>query len=199
MLDPNKLMPIVKQVAYQISSKFPPYVDAEDVVGTLLVFIYERRSSIESVMEDGLGWEAKISSTLRKVAFDHCNKEKAATEGYDMEDAYNYPVAAVKEMFVQYVEDTLAPERRQEMRDALSGVEAEALRLLTYRLRDGLSFSDLAATLDIGEAAAAKRFQRAVKSLQKALGYADTSSESWAATRAVRTNAAWRASLSELY
>lgn len=198
-LDYDKIFPIVKSVAAQVSSKFPSYVQYDDTVGTLLLFIYQKRDSIERAVEDGPGWEAKIASTLRKVAYDHCEREKAAAEGYDPINVYRFPLEAVKEAFVQYVEDTLDATTRIDMRDALENVGADILRVLTYRYRDGMDNEQLGAALGISPGAAKKRAQRALHALQKQLGRKEPITPYKGDRRAVRTNASWRADLSGAY
>lgn len=220
MLDYDQIMPIVKSVAASVSSKFPPYVQADDTVGALLLFIYQKRDSIERAVEDGPGWEAKISSTLRKVAFDHCNAEKAAAEGYDPSDIYRYSIPKIKSL----IADAMDYENWQsfssfgdgqpkaaaqtygdrvteliDIKDALESLNEDTYNFLVYQHKYGYTLGELATVFEISLEAAKKRSQRALKGLQKQLGYKDPTPPPQAVRRPVKSNAAWRADLSSAY
>lgn len=220
MLNYDQIMPIVKTVATQVSSKFPAYVQVDDTQGALLLFIYQKRATIERTVEDGPGWEAKIASTLRKVAFDHCNTEKAAAEGYDPSDVYRYSAPKIKSLIADAMDyenwqsfnsfgdgqpkaaTQTYNERVTELidiKDALGKLNEETYNFLIYQHKYGYTFEQLAEAFDISLEAAKKRSQRAIKGLQKQLGYKETVPSSKAPRRAVRSNASWRAELSTSY
>ncbi|HEY6018340.1 MAG TPA: sigma factor-like helix-turn-helix DNA-binding protein [Candidatus Paceibacterota bacterium] len=220
MLDYDKIMPVVKSVARSVSSKFPSYVQEEDTLGALLLFLYQKRESIERAVEDGPEWEAKIASTLRKVAFDHCNAEKAAAEGYDPSDIYRYSVPKIKSL----IADAMDYENWQsfskvgdgqpkaaaqtygdrvteliDVKEALSKLNDETYNFLVYQHKYDYTLEEVAIAMGITLEAAKKRSQRALKALQKGLGYKESPSPRRAGRRAVRSNASWRADLSTGY
>lgn len=220
MLDYDQIMPVVKSVAAQVSSKFPSYVQCDDTQGALLLFIYQKRASIERTVEDGPGWEAKIASTLRKVAYDHCEAEKAATEGYDPSDVYRYSVPKIKSL----IADAMDYENWQsfstfgdgqpraaaqvygdriaeliDIKDALTQLNDETYNFLVYQYKYSYTLEEVAEVLGISLEAAKKRSQRAMKGLQKQLGRKEPITPYKGGRRAVRTNAAWRAELSTSY
>lgn len=220
MLDYDKIMPIVKSVASSISSKFPAYVQCDDTQGALLLFIYQKRASIERTVEDGPGWEAKISSTLRKVAYDHCEKEKAAAEGYDPSDVYRYSVPKIKSL----IADAMDYENWQsfssfgngqpkaaaqtygdrvtelvDIKSALSELNDETYNFLVCQHKYNYTLEELAEAFGISLEASKKRSQRGLKALQKQLGRKEPITPYKGDRRAVRTNASWRADLSTAY
>lgn len=220
MLDYDQIMPIVKSVATQVSSKFPSYVQYDDTQGALLLFIYQKRASIERAVEDGPGWEARISSTLRKVAYDHCEKEKAAAEGYDPSDVYRYSIPKIKSLIADAMDyenwqsfssfgdgqpraaAQTYGERVTELIDiktALSALNDETYNFLVYQYKYSYTLEEVAEAVGITLEAAKKRSQRAMKGLQKQLGRKEPVTPYRGDRRAVRGNAAWRAELSTAY
>lgn len=217
MLDYDQIMPIVKNVAHQVSSKFPSYVETDDTVGALLLFVHQKRAQMERAVEDGSGWEAKIASTLRKVAFDHCNAEKAAAEGYDPSDVYRYSAPKIKSLIADAMDyenwqsfnslgdgqpkatpqtygDRLA--ELIDIKDALEKMNEETYNFLVYQHKYGYTIEQLAETFGISQEAAKKRSQRALRGLQKQLGYKESGTiNSAPERRTVRPNSAWRADL----
>ena len=96
-LDPAKFKPMVKQIAASVSRNYPSSIDAADTEQQLWLWLYEKRTSVLQTVEDSPNeWEAMIASTMRKVAFDHCAKEKAAVEGYSAEDLFRYSIPKIK-------------------------------------------------------------------------------------------------------
>lgn len=220
MLDYDQIMPIVKNVAAQVSSKFPTYVQVDDTQGALLLWIYQNRSTMERIIEDGPGWEAKITPMLRKAAFSHCNSEKAAAEGYDPSDIYRYSIPKIKSLIADAMDyenwqsfnsfgdgqpkaaSQTYNERVTELidvKDALSKVSEESYNFLVYQHKYNYTTEELAEVFEISHEAAKKRSQRALKALQKHLGYKETNRQIQAGRRPVRSNAAWRAELSTSY
>jgi len=218
MLDYDKIMPLVKNVASSVSSKFPPYVLASDTEGTLLLWIYQNRSHVESAVEDGPEWEAKIASTLRKVAFDHCNSEKAGAEGYNPEDVYRYQTERIRAIIPialdyqgwqpydvwdegvnMYRKEKPTLEEVVDIKDGISKLAKEARALIILQYKYGWYAQDLADALDITLEAARKRSQRALRALQKQLGYKDPLTSFKGVRRPSRTNASARAELQNMY
>lgn len=212
---------LVDSVARSVSSNFPPYVTAEDTAGQLWVWIYEKRSSIENtVRDDPQNWERKIASTMRKVASDYCAREKAGTEGYDLDDLYRYSIPKIKSL----IEDVFSYQNWQtfglkrdgqpgtkgqanetgdrvaeliDVRAAVARLPHDTKELLYYQYVHHYTTENLAEHFGITEVAARKRVQRSLGSVRKQLGRRGPEDGPRASDRrAVRTNAAWRASQS---
>jgi DNA-directed RNA polymerase specialized sigma24 family protein len=223
-LDPAKFQPMIKQVARSVSKKFPTYVTAEDTEQALYLWLYEKRASVlKTVEDDPQGWEAKIASTMRKVAFDHCAKEKASAEGYSVNDLYRYTIPKIKSLMVDvfyYVDwqsfgqhgdgqpsgraqANTTGDRIAELTDVktAAGRLPEETRELLYLVHAmGYTAEMLADHFEIGLEAAKKRMQRAYGAIQKALGHRDPDETPRPSDRrTVRSNSAWRASQSSQY
>lgn len=221
-LDYEKIMEIARSVASSVSNKFPSYVQADDTEATLLLWVVQNASQIEKAVEDGPGWEAKIASTLRKVAFDHCNSEKAAAEGYDPSDNYIYSTSKIESLIADSLvfEDWQsfgAPdsnesgirvpaitygERLAELADvkrAISKMDDDTKTFIKLRYIHFYTYEELGNHFGLTESGARSRHKRALKGLQKQLGYKDPQAHLKAARRPHRSNAAARADLSNHY
>ncbi|AUG87374.1 DNA binding protein [Streptomyces phage Olicious] len=223
-LDPNVFRPMVKQVARSVSSAYPPYVTSEDTEGHLWVWIYDKRSTLLATVEDDpQNWEAKIASTLRKVASSYCAKEKASVEGYSLDDLYRYTIPKIKSLMADvfsYVDwqsfgqhgdgqptaraqANTTGDRVAELADvkvAVGRLPNETKELLYLVHAMNYTADNLADHFEISEEAAKKRMQRVYGSVQKELGRKDPSEQPRAAERrTVRSNASWRASQAGQY
>lgn len=223
-LNYDVIHPMVKKVAHSVSSSFPQYVTSEDTEGHLWVWIYEKKSTLIKLVEDDPhNWQAKIASTLRKVASDYCAREKAAVEGYSVEDLYRYTIPKIKALLPDIFEyqdwqsfglkgdgqPSSKPQANQtgdriaELVDVRSAVKAlpEETKELLYLLHVyNYTAENLAEYFDISLEAAKKRMQRAYGAVQRSLGRRDPGAEpSPADRRTVRSNAAWRASQGAQY
>lgn len=223
-LNYDVIHPMVKRVAHSVSSSFPQYVTSEDTEGHLWVWIYEKKSTLIKLVEDDPhNWQAKIASTLRKVASDYCAREKAAVEGYSVEDLYRYTIPKIKALLPDIFEyqdwqsfglkgdgqPSSKPQANQtgdriaELVDVRSAVKAlpEETKELLYLLHVyNYTAENLAEYFDISLEAAKKRMQRAYGAVQRSLGRRDPGAEpSPADRRTVRSNAAWRASQGAQY
>ena len=223
-LDPAVFQPMVKTVARSVSSAFPAYVTAEDTEGHLWVWIYDKRSTLLAAVEDDpQNWEAKIASTLRKVASSYCAKEKASVEGYSVEDLYRYTIPKIKNLLpdvfsytdwqsfgqhgdgqpTQKAQANTTGDRVAELVDIKAAVqrlpdETKELLYLTHVFN--YTTENLADHFEISHEAAKKRAQRAYGAVQRELGRKDPGDEPRAADRrTVRSNASWRASQSSQY
>jgi RNA polymerase sigma factor (sigma-70 family) len=220
MLDYDQIMPIVKSVAAQVSSKFPTYIQSDDTVGALLLWTYQNRSTLERIIADGAGWDAKISAMYRKVAFDHCNSEKAASEGYDPTDVYKYSIEKIKTLIADAIDhenwqsfsasDKVGTSSKPlsygdrvteliDIKSALEKLNDDSYNILVYQYKYEYTLAEIGEELGITQEAAKKRAQRALKGLRKQLGYKDAQPEYQGGRRPVKTNAAWRADLSTSY
>lgn len=217
-LDYDLIMPLVKNVAASVSKSFPAYVSPQDTEGELLLWIYQRRNMIGRAMADGNpGWEAKIAPLMRKVAYDHCNAEKAAAEGYDPSDIYRYSITKIESLIVDAFDyddwqsfglhgDGQPGAKRQanttgdriteliDIRAALLKMTDESYNVLVWKYKYGYTIAAMAEAQEITQEAAKKRAQRALKGLQKQLGYKEPQElRERPERRAVRSNAAWQA------
>jgi RNA polymerase sigma factor (sigma-70 family) len=223
-LDYRLFRRMVRDVAAQVSRSYPSYVDSKDTEGALWLWLYEKRESIRKTVEDNPdNWESMIASTLRKVAFDHCAKEKAATEGFDPRDSYNYSlpkIGTLLEVVFEYEDwqsfamdyDPAPKGKRQsnesgdrlaelaDIKQALERLAENHYNVLLWTYKYHLSGDALAVELGISPEAAKKRVQRARDALQRELGRKDPGAEPSASDRrVVRSNAAWGATLSTQY
>lgn len=222
-LDYDIMTRMVRDVARSVSSSFPQYVTSEDTEGHLWVWVYEKKSQIQKAVEDGPEWERKIASTLRKVASDYCAREKAAVEGYSVEDLYRYTIPKIKALLPDIFEyqdwqsfglkgdgqpsskplANQTGDRIAELIDVRAAVKAlpEETKELLYLVHVyHYTAENVAEHFEISLEAAKKRMQRAYGAVQKSLGRRDPSEQpSPADRRTVRSNAAWRASQSSLY
>lgn len=223
-LDPAKFTPMVKNVARSVSGQFPTSVTQEDTEQALWLWLYEKRASVLQTVEDSpTEWEAKIASTMRKVAFDHCAREKAAVEGYDTVDLYRYSIPKIKTLMPDIFEYSdwqtfglkgdgqpgskplanRTGDRMVELIDVKAAVQRlpmETRELLYLVHVMAYSTENLGEHFEISHEAAKKRLQRAYGGVQKALGRKDLSEHPRPADRrTVRSNASWRASQGAQY
>lgn len=217
-LDPAKFKPMISQVARSVSSSYPSYITQEDTEQVLYLWLYEKRASVLKTVEDSPNdWESKIASTMRKVASDHCAKERAATEGYDTDDLYRYPVNKIRDLLPDVFEyqdwqrfgargdgqPTAKPQANQtgdriaelvDMKAAINRLHDDTKELLYYQYGLHYSIEGIADLFGITLEAAKKRAQRALPALQKELGRMERPAAY--ERRTVRSNAAWRAAQS---
>lgn len=223
-LNPEYFRGMVRQVAFSVSSKFPPYIDAADTEQTLWLWLYQKRSWIvEQMQEDPRQAENQITALMRKVAFDHCNSEKAASEGFDPADVYRYTIPKIKTLLsdVFDYEDwqsfgmkgdgqptarglaNQTGDRIAELVDvkiALDRLSDDHYNVILWTYKYHYTAENVATEAEISEEAAKKRQQRALSSLQKILGYKEPEGKPNPANRrTVRTNAAAQAALSNAY
>ena len=223
-LDPEVFRPMIRSVASSVSRQFPPYVTAEDTEQALYLWLYEKRASVLETVEDSpQDWQAKISSTMRKVAFDYCAKEKASTEGYDVADLYRYSLPKIKSLLEDVfhyadwqsfgargdgqprsrTQSNETGDRIAELTDVKAAVERlphDTKELLYYQHVMHYDVESLAEHFGISVEAAKKRAQRAVGAVQKELGRKPYEEQPRGAQRrAVKSNAAWRAATGTQY
>lgn len=217
-LDPKTFMPMVKNVARSVSSAYPAFITAEDTEQALWLWLYDRRASVLQTVEDSPeDWEAKIASTMRKVAFDHCAREKAAVEGYSTDDLYRYSIPKIRALLPDVFSYTdwqtfgmkgdgqpTAKGQANETGDRIA--ELVDVRAALERLPDdtkaliflvqvwSYTAHNVAEHFDLTLDAAKKRIQRSLGSLQRELGRKSPDEEPRVSDRrTVRSNAAWSA------
>lgn len=218
MFDPSQFRQTVRDVARQAASKYPSYVDAQDIEQELYLWLYSSRAWIQDLIanepEEATG---KVTSLMRKAAFDLCNKEKAAAEGYHPTDVFRYSTQKIMRLlpYVLDYEDwqsfgqhgdgqptakaqaNTTGDRIVEIIDVKSAIEnlsAETYALIKMQYQYHCSWDEIAEALEIQPEAAKKRGQRAIKAIQKELGYkAPDELAGRSERRTVRSNSAWRA------
>lgn len=218
-LDYAAFMPLVKKISVSVARNFPSYVLAGDAEGAIYVWLLEKREWVEAtVRDDPHNWERKISPLMRKVAFSHCNAEKAKAEGYDPSDIYTYSapklVSLLPDMFDYMDWQTFGlkgdgqpgskpqanttGDRIAELVDIKASFEKlkeEHQEVLRLHYQWNMDLKGIAIELQITEEAAKKRSQRALAALQKGLGYKPQEEvRKIEERRTVRPNASWRAS-----
>ena len=223
-LDPAKFTPMVKNVARSVSGQFPTSVTIEDTEQALWLWLYEKRASVLQTVQDSPDeWEAKIAGTMRKVASSHCAREKAATEGYSLEDLYRYSIPKIKSLLPDIFEYTdwqsfgskgdgqpgskplanQTGDRVAELVDIKAAVKRlpDSTKELLYLVHVyHYTVENLAEHFEISVEAAKKRVQRSYGAVQRELGRGDPDVRPGPSQRrTVRSNAAWRASQASQY
>ena len=220
-LDPAVIMPIVRRTANSVSKNFPSYVTAADTESVLYIWIYSKKSWIEQQMEDA-SWEAGISRILRKVAFDHCNAERAAAEGYSPDDLFKYSIPKIKTLLPDAFDyeswqsfglhgdgqPGARPQANQtgdriaeliDVKNAVSKLNDDAYNVLVWNFKLHWTHAMVGSALEISEDAARKRSERAVAAVQTTLGRREPDENRGPQKRVVRSNAASRAAVSTQY
>jgi DNA-directed RNA polymerase specialized sigma24 family protein len=188
----NALTPLVERAASATAAKWPSYVSAEDVAQELWLWVYENENSVEAARKAG-DWEAKVYSTMLKVASSAASSEDQQTNGYSKEDTYTYSVAVIEtllESVFQY-EDWQSfgtfgdgqPHAKGQVNEtgdmtamladvkaAMAEIKKEYREVLFYRHCIALPFFDVGEKIGASEGAAERRHKRAIKALQGVLG-----------------------------
>lgn len=89
------MAPLVERAAVTTVNKWPSYVDVDDVQQELWLWAYEKQASVEKAQKID-GWEAKVYSTMLKVASATASKEDQNANGYTQDDTYVYSVAVIE-------------------------------------------------------------------------------------------------------
>lgn len=184
--------PLVERAAVRTANNWPSYVDSEDVQQELWLWAYQNQASVETAMRLG-GWEAKVYSTMLKVASSAASKEDQGVNGYSKDDTYTYSVEVIEvvlDSVFQY-EDWQSfgmkgdgqPSAKGQVNETgdmvamLSDVKAAIAEIeLRYRevlfIRYGLQlkWSEVGGRLGISESAATNRGKRAIRALRDQLG-----------------------------
>lgn len=183
---------LVERAAVRTANNWPVYVDTEDVQQELWLWAYEKQASIETAMRLG-GWEAKIYSTMLKVASSAASKEDQATSGYSKDDTYTYSaevIEVVLDSVFQYEDwqsfgmkgdgqprskgqvnetgDMIA--MLSDVKAAIAEIEHRYREVLFIRYGLQLKWSEVGERLGISLQAAERRGKRAVNALRDQLG-----------------------------
>jgi RNA polymerase sigma factor (sigma-70 family) len=183
---------LVAHVAYEFSRKFQ-MCDTQDIRQELWVWFLEHPNKIKTWEElDGKQSTKLIARSLRNAAKDYCQREKARSVGYKVEDNYYYdreivelllPAVLRRDLNAPAMTDlgfTKAKKVASEggnwfamMADidkALIRLTREQLTIVYLRFGDGCDNVTLAKELDISEDAARMRVNRAVNNILNFLG-----------------------------
>lgn len=186
------LAPLVERAAVRTSNNWPSYVSIEDVQQELWAWCYEKRSSVETAMRLD-GWEAKIYSTMLRVASGAASKEDQAANGYTKDDTYAYSTEVIEvilESVFQYEDwqsfgakgDGQPRAKGQvnetgdmiamlvDVKTAIASIDKRYREVLLYKHGMRLTHDQVGEALGISKDAAHKRQKRAVQALREQLG-----------------------------
>ena len=183
---------LVGAIAYEFSRKYH-MCDAADIRQELWVWFLEHPNKVTTWEAlDGRQSTKLIARSLRNAAKDYCQKEKAQSVGYRVEDNYYYDRELVELLLPAVLRrDLVAPSMVDlgftnnkkvasegnnwfaMMADIERGVKRlthEQLTIIYLRFGDGCDNTTLAKELDITEDAARMRVNRALNNLLNFLG-----------------------------
>lgn len=191
----DDLKPLIDKAAIATVRKWPAYVSAEDVQQELWLWAHEKETSVRSAMKMD-GWEAKVYSTMVKVASTAASTEDQQTNGYSKEDTYIYSAAVLETLLescftyedwqsfgtfgdgqphakgqVNETGDVLA--MLSDIKAGLATLKAEYREVLFYRFGMHWTEQKIADEWGATRNAIHNRSGRAVKALQAALGHVD--------------------------
>lgn len=193
----DEVEPLVLKAAIATVRKWPSYVSLEDVEQELRLWALTKQNSVEAAMKID-GWEAKVYSTMLKVASSAASLEDQQTNGYSKEDTYAYSVPVLETLLescftyedwqsfgtfgdgqphakgqVNETGDVLA--MLSDVKAGIAQLKAEYREVLFYRYGLHLTFPDIGERLGTTRGTVERRAKRAVKALQAALGQVDLS------------------------
>jgi len=191
----DEVEPLVLKAAIATVRKWPSYVALEDVEQELRLWTLTKQNSIETAMRVQ-GWEAKVYSTMLKVASSAASLEDQQTNGYSKEDTYSYSVPVLETLLescfthedwqsfgtfgdgmphakgqVNETGDVLA--MLSDVKAGLATLKAEYREVLYYRFGLKYTHEEFGELKGITKGTAHQRSRRAVRALQAALGQVD--------------------------
>ena len=182
---------LVAGIAYEFSRKYH-MVQAEDIRQELWVWFLEHPNKLK-VWEslDGKQSTKLVARSLRNTAKDYCQREKARSVGYRVEDNYYYDRQIVEILLPAVLRgDTVSPSLAEvgfsstkpppaeggnwhammaDINAALSKLPEEQLNIIILRF-DGSDVTTLANELEISTDAVRMRVNRAINNLINILG-----------------------------
>jgi RNA polymerase sigma factor (sigma-70 family) len=183
---------VVAAIAYEYSRKYH-MCDADDIRQELWIWFLEHPNKVK-VWEQLEGKQSikLIARSLRNAAKDYCQREKARSAGYKVEDNYYYDREIVEALLPAVLRgDRVAPAMNDlgftnskkvaseggnwfammaDIERALARLTHEQLTIIYLRFGDGCDNVTLAKELSISEDAARMRVNRAVNNLLNYLG-----------------------------
>ena len=192
VIDTNKYDNMVSAIAYEFSRKFH-MCDADDIRQELWVWFLEHPNKITVWEELDIKQSTKlVARSLRNAAKDYCQREKARSAGYKVDDNYYYDREVVEILLPAVLrKDLNAPAMTElgftkakkvaseggnwfammaDIDRSLSRLTQEQLSIIYLRFGDGCDNASLATELAISEDAARMRVNRAVNNLLNFLG-----------------------------
>lgn len=191
----DEVEPLVLKAAIATVRKWPSYVSLEDVEQELRLWTLTKQNSIETAMR-AQGWEAKVYSTMLKVASSAASLEDQQTNGYSKEDTYSYSVPVLETLLescfthedwqsfgtfgdgmphakgqVNETGDVLA--MLSDVKAGMAELKAEYREILFYKFGLHWTSEQIADRFGITSSTSRSRAKRAVRALQAALGQVD--------------------------
>jgi RNA polymerase sigma factor (sigma-70 family) len=183
---------MVSAIAYEFSRKFH-MCDADDIRQELWVWFLEHPNKVSVWEELDIKQSTKlVARSLRNAAKDYCQREKARSAGYKVEDNYYYDREVVELLLPAVLrKDTNAPAMTDlgftkakkvaseggnwfammaDIDRALVRLTQEQLTIIYLRFGDGCDNASLATELAISEDASRMRVNRAINNLLNFLG-----------------------------
>jgi RNA polymerase sigma factor (sigma-70 family) len=192
VVDTDKYENMVSAIAYEFSRKFH-MCDTDDIRQELWVWFLEHPNKVK-VWEELEGKQSVklVARSLRNAAKDYCQREKARSAGYKVDDNYYYDREVVEILLPAVLrKDLNAPAMTElgftkakkvaseggnwfammaDIERALARLTQEQLTIVYLRFGDGCDNATLAKELDISEDASRMRVNRAVNNLLNFLG-----------------------------
>jgi len=192
VVDTDKYDNMVSAIAYEFSRKFH-MCDTDDIRQELWVWFLEHPNKVK-VWEELEGKQSVklVARSLRNAAKDYCQREKARSAGYKVDDNYYYDREVVEILLPAVLrKDLNAPAMTElgftkakkvaseggnwfammaDIERALVRLTQEQLTIVYLRFGDGCDNASLATELAISEDAARMRVNRAVNNLLNFLG-----------------------------
>lgn len=193
MINHVALAPLIGRVADSVHSSFPLHHPKEDTESALWVWVFEKKNTVEDLIRNNESWEGALYHMMTKVANSHLRKEDEAAYGYSQEDAFFYTTDAIKsilEVVFNYEDwqsfsskwDGQPRAKKQantggdyvamlaDVKSAVEKLRTDQRHIISLVYEQHFTASEVAELLNIGEEAAKKRTQRAVKAIQRLLG-----------------------------
>jgi RNA polymerase sigma factor (sigma-70 family) len=191
VIDTNKYDNMVSAIAYEFSRKFH-MCDADDIRQELWVWFLEHPNKITVWEELDKQSTKLVARSLRNAAKDYCQREKARSAGYKVDDNYYYDREVVEILLPAVLrKDLNAPAMTElgftkakkvaseggnwfammaDIERALARLTQEQLTIVYLRFGDGCDNASLATELGISEDASRMRVNRAINNLLNFLG-----------------------------
>jgi RNA polymerase sigma factor (sigma-70 family) len=192
VVDTDKYDNMVAAIAYEFSRKFH-MCDSDDIRQELWVWFLEHPNKVKLWEAlDGKQSTKLIARSLRNAAKDYCQREKARSAGYKVDDNYYYDREVVEILLPAVLrKDLNAPAMTElgftkakkvaseggnwfammaDIERALARLTQEQLTIVYLRFGDGCDNATLAKELDISEDASRMRVNRAINNLLNFLG-----------------------------
>jgi RNA polymerase sigma factor (sigma-70 family) len=192
VIDTDKYDNMVSAIAYEFSRKFH-MCDTDDIRQELWVWFLEHPNKVKVWEElDGKQSVKLVARSLRNAAKDYCQREKARSAGYKVDDNYYYDREVVELLLPAVLrKDLSAPAMTElgfnkakkvaseggnwfammaDIERALVRLTQEQLTIIYLRFGDGCDNASLATELSISEDASRMRVNRAINNLLNFLG-----------------------------